>query len=201
VSEAFRKLVESESDRGPPLRAMRPRSAAKKPPPAKKRARAAAPRIRITDVPVEKELRASFPCKPTLRATLLRRKKTSAPLRSSRRFSVTSIAACVGRNSARGARHRAGVSVGRSGVPAASLEVGARALSGRRERRDRHRVARRHHVIFPLPYFQRCWPARTVDNTILLLFNMLVAGNVPPAKRASTFHSSNLVSSKRSACR
>lgn len=37
-------------------------------------------------------------------------------------------------------------------------------------------------AIYPLPYIQRIYDDRDSDNTILLLFNMLVAGNVPRSK-------------------
>ena len=41
--------------------------------------------------------------------------------------------------------------------------------------------ADRRFVIYPLPYFRRMLAGPDVDNTILLLFNMVLAGNVPDA--------------------
>jgi hypothetical protein len=38
---------------------------------------------------------------------------------------------------------------------------------------------KRQFAIYPLPYVRRIMDDRDADNTILLLFNMLVAGNVP----------------------
>lgn len=39
----------------------------------------------------------------------------------------------------------------------------------------------RRYVLRPLPYFKRMLSGPSVDNTVLLLFNMVVAGNVPRA--------------------